>query len=228
MAGGYDDAWILAHKGDYKYWSEMYVDYMNAHPEEEHTSGAFTQRVRKLGLNRNYTPEQDDWLKENYPAMGASEAYQEFCETFGVMKGFEGFKSHIKDLGLKVSSKRQYEADQNNGNRSNVPNGTIGIRNHRQRNGQIKQEQWIKTDEGTSGWMPLSHYIMGKPQRGQRIIHLDGNSLNDNPNNLLIVDMATCAMMTGNKFWSNNPQITKASLKWCELNMTIRRNEDGN
>ena len=225
MACGYDDEWIIAHKGKYKYWSEMYTDYMAAHPNEEHTCGAFTQRTRKLGLNRHYTPEQDDWLRENYPHMGASEAYQVFCETFGVMKGYQGFKTHITDLGLKVSAQRQYEADQNNGRRENVPIGTIGIRTHKQRNGKIVQDKWIKTGEGTAGWMPLSHYIMGKPQKGQRIIHLDGDNLNDDPDNLAVIDLSMCAMMTGNGFWSDDPHITKTALKWCELKMTINKED---
>lgn len=226
MACGYDDAWILAHKADYRYWSEMYPDYMAEHPEEDHTLNAFVQRTRKLGLNRRYTPEQDAWLRENYPALGASEAYVTFCETFGVMKGFQGFKSHITDLGLKVSAKRQYEADQDNGKRENAPVGTIGIRNHKQRNGKVIQENWIKTGKGTSGWMLLSHYIMGRPERGHRIIHLDGNSLNDDPDNLLIIDFSTCAMMSGNHFWSNDAQITRAGIKWCDLNITLRSKDN--
>lgn len=225
MASGYDDAWILAHKAEYRYWSEMYPDYMAAHPDEDHTVGAFVQRTRKLGLNRNYTPEQDDWLRENYPHMGASEAYQNFCETFGVMKGFQGFKSHITDLGLKVSAQRQYEANQDNGKRENVPIGTIGIRSHKLKNGKVAQSKWIKVAEGTSGWMPLSHYIMGKPQKNQRVIHLDGNKLNDDPGNLLVIDIRTCAMMTGNKFWSNEASITRASIKWCELKTTIEETQ---
>lgn len=228
MACGYDNEWILAHKAEYRYWSEMYPDYMAAHPEEKHTLNAFVQRTRKLGLNRRYTPEQDDWLRENYPALGASEAYIQFGETFGLMKGFEGFKSHIKELGLRVSAQRQYEADRDNGERTNVPVGTISIRNHKQRNGKVVKENWIKVGDGTTGWMQLSHYLLGKPDKGQRIIHLDGNSLNDDPANLVVIDLCTCAMMSGNKFWSNNALVTKTGIEWCKLNLILKeRNENG-
>lgn len=222
MACGYDDAWILAHKAEYKYWTEMYSDYMAAHPEEDHTARAFVQRTRKLGLNRRYTPEQDEWLRENYPALGATEAYVQFGETFGVMKGFEGFKSHVKDLGLRVSAQRQYEANQNNGDRTNVPLGTIAVRNHKQKSGKVVQANWIKVGDGTSGWMPLSHYIMGKPDKSHVVIHLDGDRLNDDPDNLLTIDRSINALMMNQKFWSSDPNITRTGIKWCELYETIK------
>lgn len=224
MTCGYDNDWIIERKADYRYWSEMYRDYMEEHPNESHTLGAFLQRTRKLGLNRRYTQEQDDWLRENYPALGASESYVRFGETFGVKKGFEGFKSHITELGLKVSAKRQYEADQDNGNRENVPLGTVGIRNHKQRNGKVVQLNWIKIGKGTAGWIPLAQYI-AKPDKGQRVVHLDGNSLNDDPKNLVAVDNVTTAMMTGNRFWSDDPNITSAGLTWCELRKTLEESE---
>lgn len=216
MAGSYDDEWILAHRADYKYWSEMYEDYMKEHPNEDHTVGAFRQRTRKLGLNRNYTMEQDQWLKANYPALGAEQSYELFCKIFHVKKGYQGFKTHITELGLKVTEKRWREACQNNGHREKLPIGTITRR--------TRNTEWILTEDG---WIPLQQHVLGKAPKGHRIIHLDGNGRNNKPDNLAVIDQTTSAMMSGNNFWSKEPEVTKTALIWCELNKEYRRKNNG-
>lgn len=205
----YDEQWILDHWKDYRYVSEMYADYISEHTDH-HTLGAFRQRTVKLGLTRRYTQEQDKWLKENYPHLGAREAYDKFCERFKVKKGFEGFKSHIKELDLKVTEERQYKADQNNGKHDGVPVGTITKR--------CRNTEWIKTEDG---WKPLQQEIIGNVPKGFRIVHLDCDGRNNAPDNLTVVSPKVCAMMTGNGFWSDEAEVTKTGVLWCELNIAL-------
>ena len=207
----YDDAWILDHWKDYRYVSEMYVDYISEHTDEAHTLNAFTQRTSKLGLTRRYTEEQDEWLRKNYPSLGAKEAYDLFCDRFKVRKGFEGFKSHIKELGLKVTAERQREADQNNGEHDGMAIGTVTER--------CRNSEWIKTEDG---WKPLQRAIVDDVPKGYRVIHLDRNGRNNTLDNLMVISPQVNAMMTGNKFWSSDAEVTKTGVLWCELNIAIK------
>lgn len=201
----YDDKWILDNWKNYRYVSEMYADYISEHTDY-HTLSGFKQRTAKLGLTRRYTKEQDEWLKVNYPNLGAKEAYDRFCKRFGVKKGFEGFKSRIKELGLKVSEERQHEADQNNGDHEGVPVGTITRR--------CRNTEWIKAEDG---WKPLQREVVGEIPKGYRVIHLDRNGRNNNIDNLEVVSPKVCAMLTGNGFWSNNREVTRTGVMSCRL-----------
>lgn len=208
----YDDKWILDNWKNYRYVSEMYVDYISEHTDERHTLGAFKQRTVRLGLTRRYTKEQNEWLRKNYPNLGAREAYDRFCETFKVKKGFEGFKSHIKELGLKVTETRQHEANQNNGERKGMPIGTVTRR--------CRNSEWIKTADG---WKPLQQEIVRDVPKKHRIIHLDGDGRNNTRDNLATASPKVCGMMTGNKFWSKEKEVTKTAIMWCELSIALKK-----
>lgn len=209
---GFDEEWILAHHMNYKRWSEMYEDYKKEHPDCDRPVKYFRHKCNELGLTHRYKPEHDEWLREHYAELGAKEAFEQFCKHFGITKGFEGFKSHIKELGLYCTKEQTVSRIQANRSDQNVPIGTVrrGCR-----------EDFIKVGKGTEGWMPMSHYVAGKPKRGQMVVHLDRDIRNNEKDNLMIVGRSASAMMTGSDMWSENPVINKTGIMACELKVLI-------
>lgn len=213
---GFDEAWILENHIRYKRWSEMYEDYKKEHPDCDRPVKYFRSKCNELGLTHRYKPEHDEWLRENYPKLGAKEAFKKFCEHFNITKGYEGFKSHINELGIHCTKKQTIERIQANRTAINVPIGTIreGCR-----------ENFIKVGKGTDGWMPMSHYVAGKPGKNEIVVHLDRNIRNNDPDNLMIVNRRASAMVTGCDMWSEHPQINKTALLACELKRLVDKNK---
>ena len=156
-----------------------------------------------------YTKEEDEWILKNYPALGAKIAFSEFQKVFGNRHTLESFKSRRRDLKIHVTEERWREACLNNGQRSNVPVGTIVKRG--------RGENWIKVSDGTKGWIPLKQHLVGKQPEGMGIVHLDGNKSNDSIDNLAVINRKVSARMSHNKFWSENAVITATAIKCCEL-----------
>ena len=212
---GFDDEWILAHWKEYKRWCDMFDDYKRSHPADTHNINNFRSHMSMdLKINRRYTSEQDEWLRENYPHLGAEEAYRQFQEIFGIKKGFHGFKTHITDLGLKVTDERWREACQNNGYRERLPVGTITKRG--------RNDEWILTEDG---WRMLCHVIVGDVPKGCNVIHLDGDTMHNTPGNIAVISRTTVGLMPGNGFWSSDAEITKTALVWCKLHDELKRSE---
>ena len=206
----YDDEWILTHAHEYKRWSDMHKTYLKTHPHHQINIKNFRQHLNKrLKLKHRYTKEMDEWLMENYPHLGAKECFRQFCEYFNVTKGFQGFKSHINELGLGVTEQRWREACLNNGYRENAPIGTITCRG--------RNNNMIKVAPGTDGWIPLPHYLLGKPKKNEMVVHLDGDSSNDDLENLMLINRKVGAKMTGNDFWKEEPILTKTAIICCQL-----------
>ena len=160
-----------------------------------------------------WTSEEDAWIVNNYPALGIQEGFEQFQKTFGKRHTLESFKTRRRDLGVHVTPKRWREACQNNGKRENVPIGTITTRG--------RGENYIKVSKGTDGWIPLKKHILGKTKLNEMIVHLDGNKSNDDADNLMVIERTVGAAMTGNKFWSANPIITKTAILCCQLERAL-------
>lgn len=162
-----------------------------------------------MGAGKTYSKSENEWLEKVYPTTGARETYALFQQKFNRCPGWEGFKSHLKDLNLKVTKQRWKIACLNNGERSNVPVGTIVTRG--------RGENWIKVSAGTKGWIPLKRHIVGDVNKGEMIVHLDGDKANDSPKNLVVIDMKTSARLTGCNMWSDNAEITRTAIIWSNL-----------
>lgn len=212
------DKWILDHTNmsvadEYKTFSSRFGT--------KHTFSSFKTRRAKLNdqgrTHTRYTPDEDDWLMANYPHMGCKTAFNELNRIFGKAHAFKGFMTHICDLGLKVTDDRWRKACQNNGTHENDPIGTIRKRG--------RGQNWIKVAEGTSGWIPLTQYLLGeKSGEGMIIVHLDGNKANDDLSNLRVISKAVAARMSRHGFWSEEPIITETGIMCCKLQEALRQN----
>ncbi|MBR3243035.1 MAG: HNH endonuclease [Parasporobacterium sp.] len=203
---GFDDNWITENWQRFSSWGAMYEEYKVTHKSSYPVSSFRSHCSQDLGLKRRYTPEQDKWLAENYPHMGAEKAHKAFEETFGIKKGLQGFKTHCNDLGLHVTDKRWREACQNNGHHEGMPIGAIRKRSR----GVV----FTKTEDG---WKPLCHTLVGDIPKGHFVVHLDKDTTNNEKENLAVISRKVGARMTVNKFWSDNAELTKTGVLCCEL-----------
>lgn len=203
---GFDDNWIRTNWQRFTNWGDMYAEYKTTHESSYPVSSFRSHCSQDLGLKRRYTAEQDKWLVENYPDMGAKEAHRAFEERFGIRKGLQGFKTHCNDLGLHVTEKRWKEACLDNGHHEGMPIGAVRKRSR----GVV----FTKTEDG---WKPLCQTVVGEIPKTHFVVHLDNDPDNNDESNLAVISRKTGARMSVNKFWSEDPELTKAGILCCEL-----------
>lgn len=212
-----EDEWILSH-------AEMsvvdeYKAFIDIFGEGRTLSSFKTRRARinNKGLSHTrYTLEEDEWIKANYPALGATEAFKRLCERFGNRHTIESFRSRRRDLGVNIPKDKVNKLRRENHEYNNVAIGTIVKRG--------RGQNWIKVGEGTEGWMPLTKYLCDVPE-GYNIVHLDGDKANDDITNLRVVSKQVTARMTHNRFWSSNPIITETGILCCELQEALDKGD---
>ena len=64
--------------------------------------------------------------------------------------------------------------------------------------------------------------LHGEIPKDHRIIHLDGNQMNCDPSNLYCVPAKFVPILSHNHWWSENPELTRTAIKWCELFYAIK------
>lgn len=209
----YNDDWILEYWGTEKNWNRL-TDMYNAKFGTNLTYVAFKSYCnRKLGLNFKYTKAEDDWLRENFPKIGKNEIGEKFNQHFGAKRSSAGVYVRCKKLGLKVNDERRTAWKNRIAEVRKQPVGHIAEREH----GTL----YIKTE---NGWRRCKEIVLGT-QKGKLIIHLDGNKWNLNKDNLVVIDRKISAIMTAEKFWSEDREITKAGIQWAKLKLLL--NEQG-
>lgn len=216
----FDDNWILDNKDNYKTWAEMCRAY-NKLFGTEYTRQQFkwhTNQVLGLRLlDYNYTEEHDNWLKANHTKFIHRELADKFNDYFGTTKSYGAIKERCRILGLTIDEderiRRARYGQELTMSKRRLPVGTIG----RPANGYLL----IKTSDSHDGWEYLSKYVLRQHgievKSGEQTVFLDGNKTNYNPDNLDVMPTKYAPVMMKNKFFSENPIITKTGIKWCEL-----------
>lgn len=208
---GYDDDWIIAHWGLTRNWMSLCEEYNRAHGTEVNYNTFKSHCNGALSLNFHYSDEQIEWLKENYPKLGRVEATKRFNEKFHEKRSTAAIKKMGHTLGLHVTKERRKQVPIENSGRFHEI-GTV-------REGANK-ELYVKTE---TGWKPLKYTICEK-KPGKNLVYLDGNKNNVNENNLMYITRAVSARMIKNKFWSEDPEITRTGIICCELEQALKGN----
>lgn len=204
---GFDDKWIIANRKNYSRWVDMYKDYCECHPGTKYPVSTFrTHCSTDLGLTFRYTKEQEDWLRNNYPHLGARETQKRFLETFGIKRGLCGIRTKCNDLGLIETEERKKAWRAENGKRKAVPVGSKHISE-----GGVP---FVKTE---NGWQRCSYVNAGNVPKNHQVVHLDGDKQNNDKDNLAVISKQDGAKMTAYKFWSVDRNITKAGIMCCQL-----------
>lgn len=156
-------------------------------------------------MSRKYTQEEKKWLKETYPAHGKKETARLFKEKFGIDVTPATLGRYCR-VWLKCSVPKdvQYRS-------MTMPIGTVSM-NCR---GEVK----VKTEEG---WIKATRQFVAVP-KGMIAFNLDGNKYDNTPENIGITTNSKFRTLRNNGFWSNDREITKTGLLWCDLKEALDR-----
>lgn len=202
----YDDEWIVDNWMAYRNWSKLCKAYNDTHGTNLNYNTFKSHCNRTLSLNYHYSTEQLVWLRENYPQYGRT-CTEEFNRIFHENRSAQAIKNQCLRMGIHVTTERRKKTAIENTGRWH-PVGTIIRRMH--------DEPYIKTE---NGWKRLKDINYGDKPEGHIIIHLDGNVDNYDKSNLLAIPRNVNAKMTLNRFWSQFPEVTKAGVLCCELEL---------
>lgn len=213
----WNDEWILENKSRYQSISELYTAYVEQ-VEVVHKQAFRTHLARKdIHSSLTWSETERQWLKENFPRLGGLKCVEPFYKTFHKRRSHRAFMAEAGRLGLLVDEDVVI-ANRNYPRR--VPIGTIIDDGE----GYLK----IKTGKGSSGWERYHRYVYekehGKIPKGHKIIFLDGDRRNYSIENMVAVPCSYLAYMNKLKLKSNEPEITKTSIAWCELYELLKNN----
>lgn len=173
-----------------------------------------------------YTQKEIDFI---FKHLRNYESYSEFCDAFNAKFGTNVSRSSMSDLCCKRikypigKNKTQY-AD---GRRDKaLPIGTI----RKTKNGctYIKVSNTMSYFSGYKepDWIPLQKKVWmdnyGPVPEGKMICFLDCNRENLDIDNLYCIDRRVSARLAQNGWWSTNPDITLAGIKYAELKEALK------
>ena len=154
---------------------------------------------------RFYEMEEIEWLKENYPKLGARETCRQFNERFDHDKKPKSLSQYCRHyLGLNISKEKWLEL-------KSVPVG------YKYKN---KRGDWyIKTEQG---WSLLTHTVKEVP-KGHIAYFLDGNHDNVSPENIAVIRNGIHTIAQNYGLVSEDPTITSVGLTWSELYSELKK-----
>ena len=178
-----------------------------------------------MGSKQRFTAEQEEWLRNHYHSVSS---YQELTDLFNERFGTSRLRGQISDKCTKqmrltgMPNSTQYGKKE----KEQLPIGTI-------RKSQVGT--YIKVMEvqnhHISGyaepyWLPLQKKIYqdvhGEIAPGQMVCFLDGNTANFDIDNLYCIDRKISAIMSKNRWWTNDREHTLTAIKWCELHYALK------
>lgn len=201
----YNDEWIAENWRRFRNWNRMCDEYNQAHDTAFSYNTFKSHCNRELGLNYHYSEEQKSWLKENFPRLGRVKCTKAFNEVFKENRTVNAIKIVCIGMGLHVTEERRSEVPIENSNRF-YDVGTIVAKQH--------GEPYVKTE---NGWVRLKDLVYGEKPQGRIIAHLDRDVGNCSKDNLIAITRSTSVRMAKNRFWSEDPVITKTGIMCCEL-----------
>lgn len=172
-----------------------------------------------------YTPEEIDFVLKN---LRNYESYSNFCDAFNAKFGASVSRSSMSDLCCKRlkypigKNKTQYAA----GHRDKaVPIGTI----RKPANGStyIKVSNVMSHFSGYKepDWIPLQKKVWmdknGTVPKGKFVCFLDCNKENFDIDNLYCIDRRVAVRLAQNGWWSTDPDITLAGIRYAELMIAL-------
>lgn len=210
------DRWLRKHHHPDRIIRDLTAEY-NAFWGEERSVDVMKHHCKRIGLQqerRNFTEEQDEWLKERSGTLSIKDMTALFNKTFGTHRSEGVIKVHCnRSLKIHFLDSHFQTGD---------PIGTEVIRR-----GYV----WVKVSNkipqkgersGDINWRPKSHVVWEQhygcmPQKGHIIVFLDGNKLNTDIKNLYAVSGKVNREMSKKAWWRNNAEFTLTAIKWCEM-----------
>lgn len=216
------ERWILEHAENSN--AEQLKNAFNEKFNTSVTYNGMIQKRQRMGIDkgkpqRNYTQEEEHFLRVNRNKMPMKELHRKFCERFSSI-GYYALKAKVQRMGLLVDDVQKFN---NVAERSRVPIGS----EHK-----YAGYTMIKVDDKATGtkkdrrsykenWRPKHVWVWeqhhGKLPPKHQVIFLDGNHENFSPENLMAIPLQYVMMMNRNGWIKGNPELTKTAIKLCEL-----------
>ena len=166
-----------------------------------------------------YTEEQDSWLRAYAPAHSRKDTAEAFNARFN---------DNRSEFSIKVRCNKHLHIHFLGDRRKNrsLPIGTERIRSG---------YRWVKVSDNIpsdgqaaayTNWKQKSQIVYedayGSIPDGYLVVFLNRNTLDCRPENLYAVSPKVNREMSKKNWWSEDPRITLAAIKWCELFYTIK------
>lgn len=206
--------WIIDH-----YWDAapnvLCEKFNEVFTHSKRDQSTFRHHCRKLGLTRAFTTEHDIWLRANIDQCSRKELVAKFNDEFGQRRTEDVLKVHCnRDLGLRFSDNRERFLNAKRGCKQ--PVGTLIKR---------KNRQWV-VKTGVHQYEQAGRYYWqqahGDIPEGYQVVHLDHDISNNSLDNLYCAKGKVIREMSKNQWWFDNPELTLAALRYCELHYLLK------
>lgn len=179
-----------------------------------------------LGLHKPRTTgeflsdEQKTFIEKYYPNHSVDETTRAFNEKFGTDKKKHTMLNYARRCGIRVNAdvvtKQKIDAAHAYG--SKHPYRQVG-------DVRFDGRYWVMKTE--NGWKSCHKAIWeknnGKVSKGNAVIYLDGDITNWDIGNLAEVPIRYLGLLDRNGMRSENADITKTGVLWCELHDLVER-----
>lgn len=174
----------------------------------------------------HYTRQEIEFVFEN---LRKHTSYSEFCKVFNKQFGTSVSCGSMSDLCCK---RLKYPLGKNRtqfstGNRNKaLPLGTIRKSTNGNTYVKVSDTMMHFTGYREPDWLPLQKKIWmdkyGPVSEGKMICFLDCNRENFSLQNLYCIDRRVSITLTQNGWWSANPDVTLAGIKYAELVIALQ------
>lgn len=189
------------------------------------TFHSMIQKRQRMGINkglpnREYTQEEENFLRENRNDMPMKKLHRLFCERFSEV-GYYALKCKVQRMGITVDDRDKFSTEL--AEKSRKPVGT----EHKRSGYTIVK---VSDEVGKSGsheaerknWK-LKQIVMWEKYHRQsvppkhQVVFLNGDKEDYSEGNLVAVPLKYMPMMNRNHWLEGDEEVTKTALKYCEL-----------
>lgn len=210
-----DEQWVRDHYIYFESNKELWKKYNETHNRQVAYS-TFEAYLVRTDYQRTFTDEMIQFIAEHYTEWGAKRAQKELLERFGVLKSVHSIHFQMHKLKVNVPKERRYELI---GEAHSLPEGTIRI------HGVKRKYAVIKTKDS---WEPYAKNVMNNGSDEYVAVPLDHDQTNINLDNWALIPKKHVVIMSKNKLWSTDPEVTKTGIMLCELIEAMKQQEKEN
>lgn len=161
-----------------------------------------------------FTPEANEYLKQNGWNYTSRELSKKMLEMFGVKVAKQTVTDQLRRLGINRGPCYRPPGYVES---CCKPVGSERI--DKNRTVMVKVAQ-------PNEWKPKALVVMNYNPRTHQVIYLDGNSLNVEPENMVVVSKRVHARLAKNGWLNKSREITLTGIKWSELLYVLKEMEE--
>lgn len=163
-------------------------------------------------MNR-YTEEEYQFVIDYYPTHSRTETAAAMSERFGKQYTDRTVKYIANIHGVKTVNSGKFK-------KGNMPHNTKKI------GSEMDAADCIRVKTGEGKWERKSRVVWreayGEIPEGYVIMHLDGNCLNSNLDNLIMVKSSIALKLNASKMLYKDRELTEAAIAYWELRSKLR------